>query len=66
MMTPGSPLLLSKPRGGQRSYREGEPLAGFNDAFIQEINKDNVVVNYEGATQVLALNKPDYFKGGRG
>ncbi len=38
-------------------------LAGFNDAFIQEINKDNVVVNYEGATQVLALNKPDYFKG---
>jgi general secretion pathway protein C len=23
-----------------------------------------VVVNYEGATQVLALNKPDYFKGG--
>ena len=23
-----------------------------------------MVVNYEGATQVLALNKPDYFKGG--
>ena len=53
-----------KTPGGQRSYREGEPLSGFNDAFIQEINKDNVVVNYEGTTQVLALNKPDYFKGG--
>lgn len=48
---------------GQRSYREGEPLGGFNDAFIQEINKDNVVVNYEGATQVLALKDPAYFKG---
>lgn len=56
-------FAVIKTPGGQRSYREGEPLAGFNDAFIQEINKDNVVVNYEGATQVLALNKPDYFKG---
>ena len=59
-------FVVIKTPGGQRSYREGEPLAGFNDAFIREINKDNVVVNYEGATQVLALNKPDYFKGGRG
>ena len=57
-------FAVIKTPGGQKSYREGEPLAGFNDAFIQEINKDNVVVNYEGATQVLALNKPDYFKGG--
>ena len=57
-------FAVIKTPGGQKSYREGEPLIGFNDAFIQEINKDNVVVNYEGATQVLALNKPDYFKGG--
>lgn len=57
-------FAVIKTPGGQRSYREGEPLSGFNDAFIQEINKDNVVVNYEGTTQVLALNKPDYFKGG--
>ncbi|AMJ71414.1 type II secretion system protein GspC [Enterobacter cloacae] len=57
-------FAVIKTPGGQKSYREGEPLTGFNDAFIQEINKDNVVVNYEGATQVLALNKPDYFKGG--
>lgn len=57
-------FAVIKTPGGQKSYREGEPLTGFDDAFIQEINKDNVVVNYEGATQVLALNKPDYFKGG--
>ena len=57
-------FAVIKTPGGQKSYREGESLTGFNDAFIQEINKDNVVVNYEGATQVLALNKPDYFKGG--
>ncbi|HCT3169757.1 TPA: type II secretion system protein GspC [Enterobacter asburiae] len=57
-------FAVIKTPGGQKSYREGEPLTGFNGAFIQEINKDNVVVNYEGATQVLALNKPDYFKGG--
>ncbi|EOF9300424.1 type II secretion system protein GspC [Enterobacter bugandensis] len=57
-------FAVIKTPAGQRSYREGESLTGFNDAFIQEINKDNVVVNYEGATQVLALNKPDYFKGG--
>lgn len=57
-------FAVIKTPGGQKSYREGEPLTGFNEAYIQEINKDNVVVNYEGATQVLALNKPDYFKGG--
>lgn len=57
-------FAVIKTPGVEKSYREGEPLTGFNDAFIQEINKDNVVVNYEGATQVLALNKPDYFKGG--
>lgn len=57
-------FAVIKTPGGQKSYREGESLTGFDDAFIQEINKDNVVVNYEGATQVLALNKPDYFKGG--
>ncbi|MDM8771221.1 type II secretion system protein GspC [Enterobacter kobei] len=57
-------FAVIKTPGGARSYREGEPLTGFTDAFVQEINKDNVVVNYEGATQVLALNKPDYFKGG--
>ena len=57
-------FAVIKTPGGQKSYREGEALTGFNDAFIQEINKDSVVVNYEGATQVLALNKPDYFKGG--
>lgn len=57
-------FAVIKTPGGQKSYREGEPLTGFNDAFIQEINKDNVVVNYEGTTQVLALNKPEYFKGG--
>ena len=57
-------FAVIKTPGGQKSYREGEPLTGFNDAYIQEINKDNVVVNYEGATQVLALNNPDYFKGG--
>lgn len=56
-------FAVIKTPGGQQSYREGEPLNGFNDAFIQEINKDNVVVNYEGATQVLALKDPAYFKG---
>jgi len=59
-------FAVIKTPGGQQSYREGEPLTGFNDAFIQEINKDNVVVNYEGATQVLALKDPAYFKGGVG
>ena len=57
-------FAVIKTPGGQKSYREGEPLTGFNDAFIQEINKDSVVVNYEGITQTLALKKPDYFKGG--
>ena len=57
-------FAVIKTPAGQKSYREGEPLTGFNDAFIQEINKDSVVVNYEGITQTLALKKPDYFKGG--
>lgn len=57
-------FAVIKTPSGQKSYREGENLTGFNDAYIAEINQDNVVVNYEGATQVLALKKPDYFKGG--
>ena len=57
-------FAVIKTPGGQKSYREGESLSGFNDAFIEEINQDNVVVNYEGTEQVLALKKPDYFRGG--
>lgn len=48
---------------GQKSLREGDPLPGYNDAYIDEINPDNVVVSYEGERQVLALKRPDYFKG---
>lgn len=57
-------FAVIKTPAGQKSYREGENLTGFNDAWVEEINDDNVVVNYEGTTQVLALKKPDYFKGG--
>lgn len=57
-------FAVIKTVSGQKSYREGENLVGFNDAYIEEINDDNVVVNYEGVKQVLALKKPDYFTGG--
>lgn len=57
-------FAVIKTHGGQKSYREGENLNGINNAYIEAINKDNVVVNYEGTSQVLALKKPDYFKGG--
>lgn len=57
-------FAVIKTPGGQQSYREGENLVGFNDAWIEAINKDNVLVHYEGATQTLALKKPDYFNGG--
>jgi len=57
-------FAVIKTPGGQKSYREGENLSGFSDAYIETINKDNVVINYEGTSQVLALKTPDYFKGG--
>lgn len=57
-------FAVIKTSAGQQSYREGEPLVGFDDAYVSEINQDNVVVQYEGAKQTLALNKPAYFKGG--
>ena len=57
-------FAVIKTPAGQQSYREGEPLVGFDDAYVSEINQDNVVVQYEGAKQTLALNKPAYFKGG--
>lgn len=57
-------FAVIKMPAGQQSYREGESLVGVSDACIEEINNDNVVVNYEGTTQVLALKKPDYFRGG--
>lgn len=57
-------FAVIKTPAGQQSYREGESLVGFDGAYIDEINKDNVVVQYEGAKQMLALKKPAYFKGG--
>ena len=57
-------FAVIKTPAGQKSYREGEMLAGFDNAYIAEIHPDNVVVNYEGAPQVISLKKPDYFKGG--
>ena len=56
-------FAVIKTPNGQQSYREGESLPGYSDAWIEEINPDNVVVNYQGDRQVLALKRPDYFKG---
>ncbi len=57
-------FAVIKTPAGQQSYREGEPLVGFDNAYVDEINKDNVVVKYEGVEQKLALKQPPYFKGG--
>lgn len=59
-------FAVIKTPAGQQSYREGEPLVGFDDAYVDEINKDNVVVQYEGTKQTLALKQPPYFKGDAG
>ena len=56
-------FAMIKTPSGVQSYREGESLIGFDDAWIEEINRDNVVVSYQGSTQALALKRPDYFKG---
>jgi general secretion pathway protein C len=56
-------FAMVKTPAGIQSYREGESLTGFSDAWIEEINSDNVVINYQGAEQKLALKRPDYFKG---
>lgn len=56
-------FAMVKTPSGVQSYREGESLVGFNDAWIEEINADNVVISYHGAEQKLALKRPDYFKG---
>ncbi len=56
-------FAVIKTPSGQQSYREGESLTGYNDAWIEEINRDNVVINYQGTPQTLAIKRPDYFKG---
>lgn len=56
-------FAVIKTPSGQQSYREGESLTGYNDAWVEEINPDNVVISYQGAPQTLALKRPDYFKG---
>lgn len=56
-------FAMIKTPAGVQSYREGESLVGFDDAWVEEINRDNVVVSYQGGEQVLALKRPDYFKG---
>jgi len=56
-------FAVIKTPSGQQSYREGESLTGYNDAWIEEINRDNVVINYQGSSRTLAIKRPDYFKG---
>ena len=56
-------FAVIKTPSGQQSYREGESLAGYSDAWVEEINRDNVVINYQGSPQTLAIKRPDYFKG---
>lgn len=56
-------FAVIKTPSGQQSYREGESLAGYSDAWIEEINRDNVVINYQGTPQTLAIKRPDYVKG---
>lgn len=56
-------FAVIKTPSGQQSYREGESLTGYSDAWVEEINRDNVVINYQGSAQTLALKRPDYFKG---
>lgn len=56
-------FAVIKTPSGQQSYREGESLTGYSDAWIEEINRDNVVINYRGSPQTLAIKRPDYFKG---
>ncbi|MCU6679622.1 type II secretion system protein GspC [Leclercia tamurae] len=56
-------FAVIKTPSGQQSYREGESLTGYSDAWIEEINRDNVVINYQGSPQTLAIKRPDYFKG---
>lgn len=55
-------FAVIKTPSGQQSYREGESLQGYADAWIDEINRDSVVINYQGAPQTLAIKRPDYFK----
>lgn len=57
-------FAVIKTQNGQMSYREGEKLSGFDDAYIESITKDSVIVNYDGTSQTLALKTPDYFKSG--
>lgn len=56
-------FAMIKTGSGQHSYREGDKLDGYDDTWIEEIRKDDVVVHYKGASQVLALKRPAYFKG---
>ncbi len=56
-------FAVIKTPSGQQSYREGESLTGYSDAWVEEINRDNVVINYQGSPQTLAIKRPDYFKG---
>ncbi|MFY9997702.1 MAG: type II secretion system protein GspC [Leclercia sp.] len=56
-------FAVIKTPSGQQSYREGESLQGYADAWVDAINRDSVVINYQGTPQTLAIKRPDYFKG---
>ncbi|MCS2172287.1 type II secretion system protein GspC [Scandinavium sp. TWS1a] len=56
-------FAMIKTGGQQRSYREGDTLSDHDDAWVEAINKDRVVVQYQGVSHALELKPPDYFKG---
>lgn len=60
---PGLSIATVNQGGKQVSYREGEKLQGYDDVWIDSIEKDSIQIRDKGDTETVQLKNPDYIKG---
>ncbi|WP_140920118.1 type II secretion system protein N [Limnobaculum xujianqingii] len=60
---PGLSIATVNQGGKQISYREGEKLQGYDDAWIDSIEKDSIQIRDKGDIETVQLKNPDYIKG---
>ncbi|MBK5145231.1 PDZ domain-containing protein [Budviciaceae bacterium BWR-B9] len=60
---PGLSIATINQAGKQVSYREGEKLQGYEDVWIDTIEKNSIQVRYKDDMETVQLKNPDYIKG---
>ncbi|AWH88375.1 PDZ domain-containing protein [Limnobaculum parvum] len=60
---PGLSMATVNQAGKQVSYREGEKVQGYEDVWVDTIEKNSIQIRYKGDMETVQLKNPDYIKG---